>query len=90
MVEVDLTRFGSHISIRYTMDDNARSHEITGILGVGGILVLELGSSLARRDRGGSGQAERTLANAGCSLWLCRAFAFCLGPWSRVRALEFG
>ena len=32
---------------------DARLHEITGILGVGGILVLELGSSLAPWDRGG-------------------------------------
>ena len=35
------------------MGYDARSREITGILGVGGILVLELGSSLARWDRGG-------------------------------------
>ena len=32
---------------------DARSHEITGILGVGGILVLGWGASLARWDRGG-------------------------------------
>ena len=35
------------------MGYDARSREITGILGVGGILVLELGSSLARWGRGG-------------------------------------
>ena len=36
---------------------DARSHEITGILGVGGILVLELGSSLARWGRWGGRSA---------------------------------